>query len=180
MNKPLAVAAAAGYVATIVAANYATSHFGLVGVGFGLVVTAGTFAAGLSFVARDLLQDAAGRWAVLAAIVLGAALSAVLSPVRLAVASGVTFLVSESADMAVYTPLRNRNHRTAGWIASNIVGSLIDSALFLYLAGFPMSGFTGQALVKIAVGVGTPLLLAGLIGARRAYVLRNRVNRAGA
>jgi uncharacterized PurR-regulated membrane protein YhhQ (DUF165 family) len=170
-------AAAFAYVTCIVLANWMTGHFGLVHIA-GLAVTAGTFAAGLSFVARDALQDAAGRRWVLAAIVAGAALSAGLSPVQLAVASGVTFLASESADMAVYTPLKDRS-RLAGWVASNVVGSLIDSALFLWLAGFPMSGFFGQSAVKVAVGVGTPLLFAGLLGARRA-VLRDRVNRAGA
>jgi uncharacterized PurR-regulated membrane protein YhhQ (DUF165 family) len=180
MSKPILRALAAlAYVACIVAANWATAHYGLVPVGWGQMVTAGTFAAGLSFVARDALQDAAGRRWVLAAIVAGAALSALLSPVQLALASGVTFLVSESADMAVYTPLRRRGRRLTGWLASNIVGSLVDSALFLYLAGFPLAGFFGQAAVKITVGVGTPLLVAGLIGVRRA-VLRHSVNRAGA
>jgi uncharacterized PurR-regulated membrane protein YhhQ (DUF165 family) len=171
--------AALAYIACVVAANWATAHYGLVPVGWGQMVTAGTFAAGLSFVARDALQDAAGRRWVLAAIVAGAALSALLSPIQLAVASGATFLVSESTDMAVYTPLRRRGHRLAGWLTSNIVGSLIDTALFLWLAGFPLAGFPGQAAVKITVGVVTPLLVAGLIGARRA-VLRDSVNRAGA
>lgn len=176
MKRSLALVA---YLACIVAANWLTAHYGLVPVGFGLVVTAGTFAAGLSFVARDLLQDTAGRMVVLAAIVLGAALSALLSPLSLALASGATFLVSESCDMAVYTPLRRSGHKTAGWFASNIVGSLVDSALFLWLAGFPMSGFVGQSAVKIAVGVLTPLALVGVIGARRA-VLRHGLDRAGA
>lgn len=170
-------AALLAYVATVVAANWMTGHFGLVHVA-GLAVTAGTFAAGLSFVARDALQDSAGRRWVLVAILAGATLSAALSPVQLAVASGVTFLVSESADMAVYTPLKSRS-RLAAWLASNVVGSLIDSALFLWLAGFPMSGFAGQSLVKVAVGVGTPLLVAALLGVRRA-VLRHRVNTARA
>lgn len=178
MTSPqVKITAALGYIATIVAANWMTGHFGLVHVA-GLAVTAGTFAAGLSFVARDALQDAAGRIWVLAAILAGAGLSAALSPVQLAVASGVTFVVSESADMAVYTPLKRRS-RLAAWVASNVVGSLIDSALFLWLAGFPMSGFTGQATVKTVVGVGTPLLVAGMSGARRA-VLRDRLNRASA
>jgi uncharacterized PurR-regulated membrane protein YhhQ (DUF165 family) len=178
MKRAIALTAAAAYVATIVLANWTTGHFGLVHVA-GLSVTAGTFAAGLSFVARDALQDAAGRRWVLAAIVAGAALSGLLSPVQLAVASGVTFVVSETADMAVYTPLGDRGHRLSGWLASNIVGSVIDSALFLWLAGFPMSGFAGQAIVKIAVGVGTPLLVAGLLGVRHS-LLRHRLNRAGA
>lgn len=173
------VLAAVAYLTCIVAANWLTARYGLVPVGFSQVVTAGTFAAGMSFVARDGLQDVAGRRAVLGAIVLGAGLSTLLSPIRLAVASGLTFLVSETADMAVYTPLRQRDRRMAGWLASNIVGSLIDSALFLWLAGFPMFGFFGQSAVKVAVGVATPLAVAGLIGARRA-VLRNRQYAEGA
>lgn len=170
--------AALAYVGCIVAANWLTSRYGLVHVGPGLVVTAGTFAAGLSFVARDTLQEAGGRRWVIGVIAAGAALSAALSPLRLAVASGLTFLVSESVDMAVYTPLRQRT-RMGAWLASNVAGSLVDSWLFLTLAGFPLSGFTGQALVKVAVGVVTPLLVAGLIGVRRA-VLRHGLNRAGA
>lgn len=174
MKRAMALGA---YLVCIVAANWLTARFGLVHIA-GLVVTAGTFAAGLSFVARDLLQDAAGRVAVLGAIILGAGLSTLLSPIHLAIASGVTFLVSESADMAVYTPLRRRS-RVAAWVASNVVGSLIDSALFLWLAGFPMSGFFGQSAVKVTVGVATPLMLAAALGGRRA-VLRHSLNRAGA
>lgn len=49
------------YLASIVLANWLTSRYGLVSMGFGLMATAGTFAAGLAFVARDAVQDAAGR-----------------------------------------------------------------------------------------------------------------------
>ena len=45
--------AAAAYLLTVVAANWLTDRYGLVPVGFGLLVTAGTFAAGLSLVCRD-------------------------------------------------------------------------------------------------------------------------------
>lgn len=153
---------AAAYVACIVAANWLTSHYGLVPVGFGQLVTAGTFAAGLSFVARDTLQETAGRRAVLTVIAVGAVLSWWLSTPQLAVASGVTFIASELVDMAVYTPLRARRRKLSAWLASNIAGSLVDTALFLYLAGFPLAGFAAQATVKTAVGVLTPLIAVGL------------------
>lgn len=151
---------AAAYIGCIVAANWLTNRYGLVSVGFGQLVTAGTFAAGLSFVARDALQDAAGRRGVLAAIAAGAVLSWWLSSPALAIASGVTFALSESVDMAVYTPLRERGRKLIAWITSNIAGSIVDTAVFLYLAGFPMAGFGAQASVKTLVGVATPLIVA--------------------
>ncbi|MFB6392609.1 VUT family protein [Polymorphospora lycopeni] len=171
---PVAVAWTAGFVACIVGANLATDHFGLVHVG-PLAVTAGTFAVGLSFVARDGLHEAVNRRIVLAAIVVGAAVSGLMSPAQLAIASGLTFLVSESVDMAVYTPLRRRS-RLGAWIASNVVAAPVDSVLFLWLAGFPLAGWWGQTIVKAVVGILTPLLLLGVSRA----VLRHRVHRAGA
>ena len=134
------------YLLTIVAANIAITVFGLVPVGFGLVAPAGVYFAGLAFTLRDTVQDTAGRrWAV-AAILVGAALSALLSP-QLAVASGVAFLLSELADFAVYTPLKART-----WVAavalSNTVGLVIDSALFLWLAFGSLDFLTGQIVGK--------------------------------
>src|ERR671915_473335 len=109
-----------GYIATIFAANWAISTFGLVPVGFGLVAPAGVYFAGLAFTLRDLTQDTLGRRWVLGAIVLGALLSALVSP-AFALASAAAFLFSELADFGVYTPLRER-HWLAAIAASNVVG----------------------------------------------------------
>ena len=51
-------ALAAAFLGCILAANYVTSRYGMVPVGFGLIATAGTYFAGLSFVLRDSLHDA--------------------------------------------------------------------------------------------------------------------------
>ena len=113
---------------------------------------------------RDLLQDALGRIAVLAAIVIGAVLSFAVSSHQIAVASGVTFLVAESLEFAVYTPLRRRSgwgtRKWAGVVSvANVTGALADTLLFLYLAGFPVNFTTvggqmlGKAYVTIAVVV---------------------------
>src|SRR6185503_15495777 len=99
---------AAGYLATIVAANWAITRFGLAPVGFGLVAPAGVYFAGLAFTLRDLLHDAAGRWVVLAAISAGAVLSFLVSSPALAVASAAAFGLSELADLVVYAPMRRR------------------------------------------------------------------------
>jgi uncharacterized PurR-regulated membrane protein YhhQ (DUF165 family) len=134
------------YILTIVAANVAIALFGLVPVGFSLVAPAGVYFAGLALSLRDATQDTLGRrWAV-AAVLVGAALSALLSP-ALALASGAAFLVSELADFAVYTPLRRRSWALA-IAASNTVGLLIDSALFLWLAFGSLEFLAGQVVGK--------------------------------
>jgi queuosine precursor transporter len=147
-----AVAAALVFLATIVLANVATTRLGLVPVGFGLLVTAGTFAAGLALVARDAVQETGGRWATLALILAGGALSWALGDGRIAAASAVAFLIGELVDMAVYTPLRRRS-LVAAVIASTVVAAPVDTVLFLAVAGFPVTGgaIAGQWLVKIAV-----------------------------
>lgn len=144
------VAAVAGFLACAVAANAVTAQYGLIPVGFGLMATAGTYLAGLVLVVRDLVHDLAGRMAVLASVAAGAALSSLLAGPRLAVASGAAFAVSELADLAVYQPLRRR-----GWaqavIASNLAGSVVDTLLFLSLAGFPIwVALPGQLVGKTA------------------------------
>jgi uncharacterized PurR-regulated membrane protein YhhQ (DUF165 family) len=139
------------FLACILAANYVTTQFGMVPVGFGLVATAGTYFAGLTFVLRDSLQDVAGKRWTLAAIALGAALSFLVSDPFIALASAVAFGLSELADLAVYTPLRKRGYLRAA-IASNIVGAFVDTIAFLTIAGFPvMVALPGQMVGKLLV-----------------------------
>ena len=131
----LAVAAFAACAAT---ANYLTARYGLVPVGFGLMATAGTYAAGLALLARDAVHEVAGwRW-VFVAVAFGAALSWATSSPRLAIASTVAFALAELADLAVYAPLRRHGWARAA-VASGFVGSLIDTLVFLTIAGFPIT-----------------------------------------
>lgn len=152
-----AVGALATYVGAVVAANWLTSRYGFVPVGFGLTTTAGTYAAGVALLARDALQDTAGRRAVLAAICIGALLSAWLSTPQLALASGAAFLIAELSDMAIYTPLRRR-----GWaravLASNAIGAALDTVAFLALAGFPIwTALPGQLVGKLLWATAAPV-----------------------
>ena len=137
------------YIATIFAANWAITTFGLVPVGFGLLAPAGVYFAGLAFTFRDLTQDALGRRWTYVAILVGAGLSGLLSG-PLALASGAAFLLSETADLLVYTPLHERH-----WLfavgASNTVGLVIDSALFLWLAFGSLEFLLGQIVGKLWV-----------------------------
>ncbi|MFF3398273.1 VUT family protein [Streptomyces sp. NPDC002659] len=155
--KYLGPAALTAYAASITAANVLTARYGLVPVAPGLVTTAGTFAAGAALLLRDVVQDTLGRAAVLCGIAAGAALTFATSP-ALAVASAVAFLAAEVADMAVYTPLRDR-----GWaravLASNVVGAVVDTLLFLLLAGFPLTAASvgGQLVGKLAWATALPV-----------------------
>ena len=80
-------------------------------------------------------------------IITGTLLSIVVSSGRLALASGVAFAVSESLDFAVYTPLERRGFARAV-IASNAVGLVVDSVLFLTIAFGSTAFLWGQIVGK--------------------------------
>lgn len=148
------------YVGSVVLANWLTTRYGFIAIGFGLYATAGTIAVGGVIMTRDLLQDALGRAVILAAIVLGAGLSYVLSSHQIAIASGVTFLLAETLEFAVYTPLRRRaSWGTPRWgsvvAVANVTGAIADTLIFLRLAGFPVTGpvVAGQLAGKLYVTV---------------------------
>lgn len=166
--QPNALAALAAYVLTIIAANVAITLFGVIPIGFGLMAPAGVVFAGLAFTLRDAVQETAGRRWSIAAILLGAAVSALLSP-QLALASGAAFVASELADFAIYTPLRGRNW-LAAVAASNTVGLVIDSALFLWLAFGNLEFLAGQVVAKVEVTLLTVLVLVLWRGRRVARV----------
>jgi hypothetical protein len=119
---------------------------------------AGFYAVGLSFWLRDEVQDRLGRRWIVAGILVGAGLSALLSP-QLALASGSAFLFSETLDTLVYTPLRSRNRYLAVAV-SNTLGALADTALFLALAGLPMLLLWGNWVGKLEMIVPALLIMA--------------------
>jgi uncharacterized PurR-regulated membrane protein YhhQ (DUF165 family) len=137
------------YVGSVVVANWVTTSYGLVPAGFGLLVPAGTYAAGLALGLRDIMHDLVGAKRTVAAVGVAAAASFLVADPLIAVASAVAFLLSELADLAVYTPLRESGRRRA-LVASNAVGAVVDTLLFLWIAGFPLTGQSigGQVLVK--------------------------------
>jgi uncharacterized PurR-regulated membrane protein YhhQ (DUF165 family) len=148
------------FVGCVWGANWALGRFGIVPfLGWSaLMVPAGTYFAGLTFGIRDVLHEWGGRVWVYAAIISGAVLSYALEDARkFAIASGVAFLVSETVDALIYTPLRERNWPVAVTL-SNVVGSLFDSFLFLTLAfswGAAKDGWfdltVGKALMTVPI-----------------------------
>ena len=145
-----------GFGLCIPAANWLIGNVGtvcppnapcLIPVAPGIMAPSGVVVIGLAFVLRDLVQRRIGvRWAA-AAVAAGALLSAFFAPPALVVASGAAFLFSEAADLAVYTPLQRRRLILAVF-ASSIVGLVVDSILFLYLAFGSIEFLPGQVIGK--------------------------------
>ncbi len=143
------------FIGSIFLANYLIGNVGtlcppdspcLIPVWPGIMAPSGVLAIGLGFTLRDLVQRRLGVSYTAVGIILGAAVSAFLSP-SLALASGTAFLLSELLDLFVYTPLQKRN-LFAAVIGSNIVGIIADSAIFLWLAFGSLQFITGQIIGK--------------------------------
>ena len=146
----------AAFIACIPAANWFLGHVGtvcppdspcLLPVAPGIMSPSGVLMVGLALVLRDLVQRRLGKAWTLSAVVIGAVLSALLAPPALVIASGLTFLVSELADFAIYTPLQRRDLVLAV-VASSAIGLVLDSVLFLWLAFGDLSYLAGQVLGK--------------------------------
>jgi uncharacterized PurR-regulated membrane protein YhhQ (DUF165 family) len=155
---------------TVPAANWMVQHAGttcvpqgpcLIPVAPGLKAPSGVLMIGLALVLRDLVQRRLGVAASAAAIIAGSAISAALAPPALVIASGTAFLLSEFADLAVYTPLARRRLVTAV-VASGLVGLAIDSVVFLWLAFGSLDFLAGQIVGKAAMALAVIPLVAWL------------------
>ena len=155
------------FLATVPLANWMIGNVGtvcipdgpcLLPVGFGLSAPSGVLVIGAALVLRDMVQQLLGiRWAF-AAIVCGVILSALVAPPALVLASAVAFLLSEFADLGVYTPLRKKGLALAV-LASGVVGSIVDSAVFLLLAFGSLDYIAGQVVGKLwMTGLGAAFL----------------------
>ncbi len=141
---------------TIPAANYLIQHVGtvcaprgpcLIPVLPGLQAPSGVLMIGVALVLRDLVQRRLGTAVAALAILVGAALSALLAPPALVIASAIAFLLSEFADLGVYTPLARRGLLLAV-VASSFVGLVVDSIVFLWLAFGSLDFLIGQVVGK--------------------------------
>ena len=154
------IALAVAYLGSILAATWAIETVGVVPVGFGLMAPAGVYFIGLTLVLRDLLQRQIGKPATFALILVGAALSAFISP-AIALASGAAFLVSESVDFAVFTATE-RFGLVRAVLASNAVALVVDSWLFLTLAFGSLEFLSGQIVGKTWATLAGVLVIAAL------------------
>ena len=144
------------FVLTIPAANWLIGNVGtvcvpngpcLIPVAPGLSAPSGVIMIGIALVLRDLVQRRLGVGVAAGAILLGAALSALLAPPSLVLASAAAFLLSEAADLLVYTPLARRG-LIGAVVASSVVGLVVDSIVFLWLAFGSLDFLAGQIVGK--------------------------------
>lgn len=144
------------FALTIPAANWLIGHVGttcvpqgpcLVPVAPGLMAPSGVTMVGIALVLRDLVQRRLGTAISALAVLVGSGLSALYAPASLVVASAIAFLLSELADLAVYTPLARRR-LVAAVIASSCAGLVVDSIVFLWLAFGSLDFLTGQVVGK--------------------------------
>lgn len=156
------------FLATIPVANWLIGNVGttcipngpcLIPVAPGLMAPSGVLMIGLALVLRDAVQQQLGmRWAV-AAIVAGIILSAAVAPPALVLASAAAFLIAESLDLAVYTPLRRRSLALAVML-SGAVGAVADSAAFLWVAFGSLDYMAGQVVGKLWMSAAVAAYLA--------------------
>ncbi|MDB5473912.1 MAG: beta-carotene 15,15-monooxygenase [Devosia sp.] len=146
----------AAFALTVPLANWMIGNVGtlcppdgpcLIPVAPGLLAPSGVVVAGLAFVLRDLVQRRLGLIWTIAGIALGAILSVLVAPPALVFASVAAFLVSELADLGVYTPLQRRGLVLAV-VASSMVGLVVDTLIFLQLAFGTTELMWGQIVGK--------------------------------
>lgn len=149
------------YCLSIVTANVLTASMDPAAVGK-LIIPAGSWLIGLTFILRDLTQDKIGRkniyMVILLALLLSAAVSGMLGDsLRVVLASSITFLVAELTDTEIYSRLKSSWLKRV--VISGVVGGLLDSVLFVVLALSPLFngplsweltawGILGQFIVK--------------------------------
>ena len=146
-----------GFGLCIPAANWLIGNVGtvcvprgpcLIPVAPGLLAPSGVLMVGLALVLRDMVQRRLGLGWAAAAVLAGAVLSALLAPPSLVAASAAAFLVSEAADLAVYTPLQRRGLVLAVALSS-VAGLVLDSLVFLLLAFGGLDFLAGQVVGKL-------------------------------
>jgi queuosine precursor transporter len=160
------ILAFAAFLATVPIANWMIGHVGicspglpcLIPVGFGLMAPSGVLMIGAALALRDLVHELGGLRAVILAIGIGGLLSLVVAPPALAGASVIAFLLSELADLGVYAPLRRRQMAVA-ILLSGMVGAIVDSAVFLWLAFGSLDLLLGQVIGKAWISALAAILI---------------------
>lgn len=125
-------AMAAVVVASNIAVQHPFTHWGLQD-----YLTWGAFTYPVAFLITDLTNRRFGvraaRRLVAIGFLIAVVVSAILSEPRIAAASGIAFLAGQLLDVSVF----NRLRRLVWWrapLASGLIGSAVDTALFFSLA----------------------------------------------
>lgn len=155
MSKFSFIAAMLAMAGVIVVSNVLVQHplSGFVGpLALGDLLTWGAFTFPLAFLVTDFANRAFGaakaRQVVLVGFAVAVVLSIVFATPRIALASGLSFLIAQMLDVQLFAHLNRGEQKAAWWqppAVSSFFGSMVDTALFFTLAfaAFltPMVGF---------------------------------------
>lgn len=149
------------YLGSIILANVLVHAYGLVTV-FGLTFPAGAAAVGLTFSARDFVQDRYGKFGCWAWMLVASLITFAFNR-QLALASVSAFFIAECSDWIIYTTARGSFEKRL--MISNLISTPLDSIVFVLLAFGPIwPAIWGQTLVKlISSALVLPLLKYGKI-----------------
>lgn len=137
-----------------VAANLMIQHVGyecppcLLPVAPGIWTASGVYVAGLSLAVRDVVHERFGGVVAFVVVVLGAGLSAMISP-AVALASASAFVLSEAADAGIYSALRRGLSRPAAVMVSGVVGAVVDGISFVWIAFGSLDLGAGNVIGKL-------------------------------
>ncbi|KQU75454.1 beta-carotene 15,15'-monooxygenase [Aminobacter sp. DSM 101952] len=169
MNRASGWVSLAAFIGCVPAANWLIAHFGtvcvpdgpcLIPVWPGILAPSGVLLAGLSFVLRDLVQEALGVFWAIAAVLIGGLIAAFIASPVLAVASVTAFLFAETVDLLVFSGLRRRGLVLAS-VTSSVIGLLLDSLIFVQIAFGGSAYIVGQSIGKAwMILAALPLLIA--------------------
>lgn len=162
----IAAALSLAYVALVVVANWLASRYTITVPGTTYLAPAGVLCIGGVLVIRDWLQQLAGLYRSLVLMVIAGSASYLIgvgagwtSLQKIAVASLVAFLASETVEAVIFTPL-SRKRLSLAVALSATVGNALDSALFLWLAFGSESFFAGNFIGKAEmIALGTALTI---------------------
>lgn len=114
----------------------------------GVWTASGVYVAGLSLAMRDVVHERFGAVTAFACVLIGATLSALVSPV-LALASAVAFILAEASDTAVYTATRRLLSKHWAVMASGFIGAVVDGIAFVWLAFGALDLAAGNIIGKL-------------------------------
>lgn len=115
------------YIAVIFLTNFGFAYVPPIDIGFGLFSPM-AIAAGAVFVARDYAQRSVGHL-VLPAMLVGCAISYLMADPFVAIASLVSFAVSEAIDWILFTVTKKPFHHRV--LISSALATPIDTLIFL-------------------------------------------------
>lgn len=149
------------YLGSIILGNIMVHSLGLVTV-WGLTFPAGAIAIGLTFSARDFVQERYGKFGCWGWMLTASVITFAFNQ-QLALASVSAFFIAELSDWVIYTNTRGSFKKRL--LLSNLVSTPLDSLVFVLLAFGPAwPAIWGQMMIKMLSSmVILPLLKDGKI-----------------